>query len=82
MNRFFPEIPENEYTKLFVENRVFKEVLNLVRDAFIKWYDCQTAHCGRRKLHFDFGETASPIVPYRYLPQTFSGTAADCRSLV
>ena len=21
---------------------------------------CQTAHCGRRKLHFDFGASASP----------------------
>ena len=39
MNRFFPEIPENDYTKLFVEDRIFKEVLKLVRDAFIKWYD-------------------------------------------
>ena len=43
---------------------------------------CQTAHCGRRKLHFDFGETASPIVPCRYLPQTLSGMTAGCRSLV
>ena len=40
---------------------------------------CQTAHCGRCKPHFDFGENAFPIVPYRYLPQTFSGTTADCR---
>ena len=23
-------------------------------------YFCQTAHCGRRKLHFDFGASASP----------------------
>lgn len=39
MNRFFPEIPENEYTKLWFEDRIFKEVLKLVRNAFIKWYD-------------------------------------------
>ena len=43
---------------------------------------CQTAHCGRCKLHFDFGVIASPIVPYRNLPQAFSGITADCRSLV
>lgn len=23
-------------------------------------FKCQTAHCGRRKLHFDFGASASP----------------------
>ena len=44
--------------------------------------ECQTAHYGRRKQHFDFGESASPIVPYRYLPQTLSGMTAGCRSLV
>ena len=44
--------------------------------------DCQTAHCGRCKLHFDFGVIASPIVPYRNLPQAFSVITADCRSLV
>ena len=43
---------------------------------------CQTAHCGRRKPHFDFGEVASPIVPYRHLPQTLRWLTADCRSLV
>ena len=47
-----------------------------------KELNCQTAHCGRCKPHFDFGRNTSPIVPYRYLPQTFSGTAADCRRLV
>ena len=25
-----------------------------------EWSYCQTAHCGRRKLHFDFGASASP----------------------
>lgn len=49
---------------------------------FVNGSYCQTAHCGRCKPHFDFGENTSPIVPYRYLPQTFSGTDADCRSLV
>lgn len=43
---------------------------------------CQTAHCGRCKLHFDFGKNTFPIVPYRYLPQAFSGITADCRSLI
>ena len=43
---------------------------------------CQTAHCGRRKPHFDFGRNTSPIVPYRHLPQTLRGLTADCRSLV
>ena len=45
-------------------------------------YSCQTAHCGRRKPHFDFGGNTSPIVPYRHLPQTLRGLTADCRSLV
>ena len=44
--------------------------------------DCQTAHCGRSKPHFDFGENASPIVPNRHLPQTLRRLTADCRSLV
>lgn len=43
---------------------------------------CQTAHCRRRKPHFDFGGNTSPIVPYRHLPQTLRGLTADCRSLV
>lgn len=44
--------------------------------------DCQTAHCGRCKPHFDFGGNTSPIVPYRHLPQALRGLTADCRSLV
>ena len=47
--------------------------------VFVK---CQTAHCGRRKPHFDFCGNTSPIVPYRHLPQTLRGLTADCRSLV
>ena len=43
---------------------------------------CQTAHCGRCQPHFDFGVIASPIVPYRNLPQTTDGITADCRSFV
>ena len=46
------------------------------------WRNCQTAHCGRRRPHFAFGVNTSPIVPYRYLPQTLRGMAADCRSFV
>ena len=44
--------------------------------------ECQTAHCGRCKPHFDFGDNTFPIVPYRHLPQTLIGMTADCRSLV
>ena len=43
---------------------------------------CQTAHCGRGKPHFIFGGLASPMVPYRNLPQASVGMTADCRSLV
>ena len=54
------------------------------RKKFYKHYkiSCQTAHCGRRKPHFDFGGNTSPIVLYRHLPQTLRGLTADCRSLV
>ncbi len=44
--------------------------------------ECQTAHCGRCQPHFDFGVIASPIVPYRNLPQTLDGMTSDCRSFV
>ena len=43
---------------------------------------CQTADCGRRKPHVDFGGNTSSIVPYRHLPQTLRGVTADCCSLV
>ena len=43
---------------------------------------CQTAHCGRHKLNFDFGDNISPTVPYQHLPQILRGLAADCRSSV
>ena len=42
----------------------------------------QTAHCGRRKPHVDFGTSAFPTAQSRGWPQTFSGAAARCRSLV
>ena len=45
-------------------------------------YGCQTAHCGRGKPHFDFGNNISPIVRYRHLPQTLIGMTVDCCSLV
>ena len=44
--------------------------------------ECQTAHCGRCKTHFIFGETSYPIVPYRNLPQILDGLTAHCCSLV
>lgn len=43
---------------------------------------CQTAHCGRHKLHFAFGSNTFPIVPYRHSPQALCGLTADCRSFV
>ena len=48
----------------------------------VERFECQTAHCGRCKPHFDFGGNTSPIVPYRHLPQALRGLTADCRSLV
>lgn len=51
-------------------------------DGINKLIDCQTAHCGRHKLNFDFGDNISPTVPYQYLPQILRGLAADCRSFV
>ena len=44
--------------------------------------NCQTAHCGRRKPHVDFGTSAFPTAQSRGWPQTFSGAAARCRNLV
>ena len=65
----------NEVTEPALELKV--TVLNVNEG-----HNCQTAHCGRRKPHFVFGEFTSPIVPYRNLPQTFGGMTADCCSLV
>ena len=31
-----------------------------LRECLDSAVNCQTAHCGRRKLHFDFGASASP----------------------
>ena len=56
-------------------------VRHIVRDKVIL-LECQTAHCGRCQPHFDFGVIASPIVPYRNLPQTLDGMTSDCRSFV
>lgn len=38
---------------------------------------CQTAHCGRHKLHFDFGGNTFPTVLYRHSPQALCGLTAD-----
>ena len=51
-------------------------------DGINKLIDCQTAHCGRHKLHFAFGSNTFPIVPYRHLPQALCGLTVDCRSFV
>ena len=75
--------------ELVVKNKT-EEILDEIKHRGIAFDDlsviekarCQTAHCGRRKPHFDFGGNTSPIVPYRHLPQTLRGFTADCRSLV
>ena len=64
---------DHEYTGIIVVDKGAIQVA---------YYVCQTAHCGRSKPHFDFGENASPIVPNRHLPQTLRRLTADCRSLV
>ena len=61
--------------------RVINRSIVKIYTAFERTY-CQTAHCGRCKPHFIFGELISPIVPYRNLPQTLRGLTADCRSFV
>ena len=63
-----------EYQGKGVSKRMMAEIISLAM--------CQTAHCGRCKLHFVFGEFTSPIVPYRNLPQAPDGMTADCCSLV
>ena len=65
------------------ENILFPNCASyFTKEEWMGIYHCQTAHCGRHKPHFDFGELAFPIVPYRHLPQTLRGLTAECRSLV
>lgn len=65
------------------EKELYMNILNYVGNKMeAVQITCQTAHCGRRKPHFDFGGNTSPTVPYRHLPQTLRGLTADCRSLV
>lgn len=84
-----------EYRKKF-ESKEYIEILheqtttvNEIREecfadaiAYAMIFSCQTAHCGRSKPHFDFGDNTSPTVPYRHLPQPLRGMTADCRSFV
>ena len=64
-------------------SKVQKEHVDAAIQKFIdEKPECQTAHCGRGKPHFIFGGLASPIVPYRNLPQAPDGMTADCCSLV
>ena len=56
-------------------------LIEIIEDLYPTVY-CQTAHCGRGKPHFDFGNNISPIVRYRHLPQTLIGMTVDCCSLV
>ena len=60
-------------TRKIIEGKIFNDIMDV-------W--CQTAHCGRGKPHFDFGNNISPIVRYRHLPQTLIGMTVDCCSLV
>ena len=69
-----------------IKEEVYKivELLELERYTRIDFRltNCQTAHCGRHKLHFAFGSNTFPIVPYRHSPQALCGLTADCRSFV
>lgn len=42
MNRFFPEISKEEYEKYVGNNQIFNEMLDMVRSALQKWYDCDS----------------------------------------
>ena len=79
---------ENEAIKILTlseeEQKEFpnlKEIYAIAVKA-LEEVQCQTAHCGRCKPHADFGENTSPIEPYRYRPQNYSGMTADCRSFI
>ena len=64
-------------------NDVLMGIISILAGFVTIWInECQTAHCGRQKLHFDFGINTSPTVPYRHSPQALCGLTADCRSLV
>ena len=59
----------------------FSEKCTFAYDEMNK-VNCQAAHCGRRKRHFDFGVSAFPTVQSWRRPQTAGGVAARCRSFV
>ena len=56
---YFEDNPSNEGKSSHFGVKFFptKETAQSFIDA-----DCQTAHCGRGKPHFDFGNNISPIV--------------------
>ena len=84
-NRFkvFWERMDDAYAQYYLATFADGEKMAImINDRTFHVPSCQTAHCGRRKLHFDFGRNTSPIVPYRHLPQTLRGLTADCCSLV
>ena len=66
-----------ELSGLAKQDYILRRLLN--REVVVQ---CQTAHCGRCKPHFVFGEFTFPSVPSLNLPQTFGGMTADCRRLV
>ena len=80
------DIAPNTMTKLRRDEDVSLTILSKICKTlnvdFGDIVECQTAHCGRQKLHFDFGINTSPTVPYRHSPQALCGLTADCRSLV
>ena len=66
----------------FLERNATASTIKNVGLKAIRGFKCQTAHCGRGKPHFDFGNNISLIVRYRHLPQTLIGMTVDCCSLV
>ena len=75
-------LSDEEYLKM-IDAKLDEELAEYHKDQNIEELaDCQTAHCGRGKPHFDFGENPSPIVLHRNLPQAQDGMTADYRSLV
>lgn len=69
-----------DFIRWTCQTRVSQVRLSWFRRPWRRITGCQTAHCGRHKPHFDFGELAFPIVPYRHLPQVLRSLTADCVS--
>ena len=57
---------------IYLTNYGLHVIINTSNFAYNFLLCCQTAHCVRSKPHFDFGELAFPIVPYRHQPHFWS----------